>query len=67
MQPSTGATFVDEAKTVRPERRGCLDSAPMFAHITPLEAPIVWFAFAAGLAVGAFATWFLLHKRTVRN
>lgn len=36
----------------------------MFAHITPLEAPIVWFAFAAGLALGAFATWYVLGKRT---
>jgi hypothetical protein len=35
----------------------------MFAHLTPLEAPILWLAFAAGIAVGAFATWFLLHKR----
>lgn len=35
----------------------------MFAHITPLEAPIVWLAFAAGIAVGAFATWYLLAKR----
>lgn len=35
----------------------------MFAHITPLEAPIVWFAFAAGIATGAFATWFLLRRR----
>lgn len=35
----------------------------MVAHLTPLEAPIVWLAFAAGIAVGAFATWFLLHKR----
>jgi hypothetical protein len=39
----------------------------MFAHITPLEAPIVWLAFAAGIAVGALATWFLLHKRAVRS
>lgn len=36
----------------------------MLAHLTPLEAPIVWFAFAAGAALGAFATWFVLHKRT---
>ncbi len=39
----------------------------MFTHITPLEAPIVWFAFAAGIAVGAFATWFLLQKRTTNR
>jgi hypothetical protein len=35
----------------------------MLAHITPLEAPIVWFAFAAGVAIGALATWFLRHRR----
>jgi hypothetical protein len=39
----------------------------MIAHITPLEAPIVWFAFAVGLALGALATWLLLSKRTARN
>lgn len=35
----------------------------MLAHITPLEAPIVWLAFAAGVALGAAATWFLLTRR----
>lgn len=35
----------------------------MFAHITPLEAPIVWLAFAAGIATGALATWYLLSRR----
>lgn len=39
----------------------------MIAHITPLEAPIVWLAFAAGIAVGAFATWFLLHRRAAQR
>lgn len=39
----------------------------MFAHITHLEAPIVWLAFALGLALGAVATWFVMHKRTARN
>lgn len=39
----------------------------MLAHLTPLEAPIVWLAFAAGIAVGAFATWFLLAKRTAQR
>lgn len=39
----------------------------MFAHITPLEAPIVWFAFAAGIAVGAFATFLLLHRRAAQR
>jgi hypothetical protein len=35
----------------------------MLAHLTPLEAPIVWLAFAAGIAVGALAAWFLLQRR----
>jgi hypothetical protein len=39
----------------------------MFAHLTPLEAPIVWFAFAAGAAVGAIATWFVLSRRAQRS
>ena len=29
--------------------------AHMFAHITPLEAPLLWVAFAAGIAVGVAA------------
>lgn len=36
--------------------------AGMIAHITPLEAPVVWFAFAAGVAVGVLATWFWLSR-----
>jgi hypothetical protein len=39
----------------------------MFAHITPREAPIVWFAFAAGIALGAVATWFVMQKRAARS
>jgi hypothetical protein len=39
----------------------------MFAHITPLEAPIVWFAFAAGIALGAVTTWFILQKRAAQR
>lgn len=35
----------------------------MFAHITPLEAPIVWVAFAAGIATGVLATLLLLRRR----
>ncbi len=27
-------------------------SSPMFAHITPLEMPVVWVAFALGLVLG---------------
>ena len=39
----------------------------MLAHITPLEAPIVWFAFAAGAALGGFAVWFLMSRRATRH
>lgn len=35
----------------------------MLAHLTPLEAPIVWLAFAAGLATGVLATWYVLRRR----
>jgi hypothetical protein len=35
----------------------------MFAHITPLEAPILWLAFAAGAAAGAAVMWVVLKKR----
>ena len=36
----------------------------MFAHITPLEAPIVWLAFAAGVALGAFGMYLLTQRST---
>jgi hypothetical protein len=36
----------------------------MLAHITPLEAPIVWFAFAAGLVLGIVATVAVMRVRT---
>ncbi len=39
----------------------------MFAHITPLEAPIVWFAFAAGAALGALTTWFVVSRRAAQR
>ncbi|MFK7739696.1 MAG: hypothetical protein AB8H80_05180 [Planctomycetota bacterium] len=35
----------------------------MIAHLTPLEAPIVWFAFAAGIALGAVGMWLTLSMR----
>jgi hypothetical protein len=35
----------------------------MVAHLTPLEAPIVWIAFAAGALLGAFAAWFVMQRR----
>ena len=34
----------------------------MLAHLTPLEAPVVWIAFAAGLVVG-IAGALLLRRR----
>jgi uncharacterized membrane protein YoaK (UPF0700 family) len=39
----------------------------MLAHITALEAPIVWLAFAVGAALGSLATWFVLHRREARS
>lgn len=39
----------------------------MFAHITPLETPIIWFAFLAGAALGGAGTWFVLRKRTTQR
>ncbi|MFT4514190.1 MAG: Na+-driven multidrug efflux pump [Planctomycetota bacterium] len=39
----------------------------MFAHITPLEAPIVWFAFAAGIALGAAACYFWMQRALKRS
>lgn len=35
----------------------------MLAHLTPLEAPIVWLAFAAGLVLGCVLTAWLLRRR----
>jgi len=35
----------------------------MLAHITALEAPVVWFAFAAGLALGIAGTVAVLRRR----
>jgi hypothetical protein len=35
--------------------------SPMIAHLTPLEAPVVWIAFAVGVAVGALGM-LLLRK-----
>jgi hypothetical protein len=39
----------------------------MLAHLTPLEAPIVWFAFALGAAAGAATTWLLVSRRAARR
>ena len=35
----------------------------MLAHITAFEAPIVWFAFAAGLALGIAGTVAVMRHR----
>ena len=37
------------------------------AHLTPLEAPIVWLAFAAGLAAGIVATYAVMRRRAART
>jgi hypothetical protein len=38
----------------------------MLAHLTPLEMPVVWIAFALGLAIGAGAM-LLLRRRSQSN
>lgn len=35
---------------------------PLLAHLTPLEMPIVWIAFAAGTLLGATGAWLLLRR-----
>ncbi|HZN39769.1 MAG TPA: hypothetical protein VFD82_13250 [Planctomycetota bacterium] len=35
----------------------------MLAHITAFEAPIVWFAFAAGLVLGILGTVSVMRHR----
>ena len=39
----------------------------MVAHITAFEAPIVWFAFAAGLALGIAGTAFVMRCRAAAS
>ena len=39
----------------------------MFAHLTALEAPIVWLAFAAGLAAGIVATFAVMRRAPARQ
>lgn len=39
----------------------------MLAHITPLEAPIVWFAFAAGLVLGIVGTFVMMRRQAQRH
>jgi hypothetical protein len=40
--------------------------AMMLAHLTPLEMPIVWIAFALGLAIGA-GSMVLLRRRAAKD
>lgn len=40
--------------------------AMMLAHLTPLEMPVVWIAFALGLVIGA-GSMLLLRRRSVSN
>ena len=45
-------------------------SEPMLltlAHLTPLEAPVVWLAFAAGLACGIAGTLALVRRRATAS
>ena len=39
----------------------------MIAHLTPLELPVVWFAFAAGIAVGCVASALWRRARSTRG
>ena len=39
----------------------------MLAHLTAFEAPIVWFAFAAGLALGITGTAWLMRRRAAAS
>jgi hypothetical protein len=38
----------------------------MLAHLTPLEMPVVWIAFALGLVIGA-GSMLLLRRRSASN
>ncbi len=54
------------AKTAAPARGRHYTGPAMIgplAHITPLEAPIVWFAFLGGIAVGVLGTLAVLRSR----
>ena len=39
----------------------------MIAHLTPLEMPVVWLAFALGIAVGAMGAILLRRKASDRS
>ncbi len=39
----------------------------MLAHLTPLEAPLVWLAFGAGIAAGVAVTWTVMRVRAAKR
>lgn len=39
----------------------------LLAHITPLEAPVVWLAFAGGLVLGILGTLTVLRRKAQRE
>jgi hypothetical protein len=39
----------------------------MLAHLTALEAPIVWFAFAAGLVLGIAGTIAVRRRQSAKS
>lgn len=47
-------------------RRTEAPTEPMLAHLTPLEMPVVWIAFTAGIALGAVGA-VLLRRRPSRR
>jgi hypothetical protein len=38
----------------------------MIVHLTPVEMPVVWMAFAAGIAIGWFASALWRRARSAR-
>jgi len=39
----------------------------LFAHLTPLEAPIVWLALFTGVVLGSVGTLLVVRRRNVRG
>ena len=60
-----GRSVADAGPLAAPRPR--CSNTRMLAHITPLEAPIVWFAFAAGIALGAIGTYLLVQRAAKRS
>lgn len=59
-EPETGLALPATARSHAP-------MLSMFAHLTPLEAPIVWLAFAAGLVAGIAATYAVMRRRIAKQ